>query len=261
MSEKNVYTTLWETNLIEGWYKRFSAVVKPFELPLLQIVIEKCNKIFKHKKNISMFEIGAGTGKYTSIVLNGIALDRKVNYMGIDVSEAQRSQFTENSRHFPKEVAVDGYDLCSWQDYKVTRKYDMIFSQHSWYGIKGDKENFEKIKEMLSNDGVCFIMLNSKENISQIAMEDNGEPPFSSEDLEKGLADCELSFERVRSYNDDYIKESFCKDGRLTQQGIDHFSYLYRKELQGNEQNVIKMIENAPNTAFRFPTDLVIVRK
>lgn len=261
MPKENTYTTLWEQDAIERLYRRFSAVVKPFELPLLEIVIQKCNELFAGKKVLSAFEIGAGTGKYTSIILNGIAQGKEVLYMGIDVSGAQREQFAENRVSFPKNVEIEGYELCSWQEYKVTRKYDVVFSQHSWYGIGGDKKNFEKIKKILSEDGVCFIMLNSKENISHIAIEDNCEPLFSSEDLEKGLAASGLSFERIRSYNYDYSKESFCKDGRLTQHGIDHFSYLYRRELKGDEQNIIDMIENAPEESFRFPTDLIIVKK
>ncbi len=261
MAEKTTYTELWEKDLIEVLYKRFSAVVKPFELPLLDIIIEKSSEIFKDKSELSMFEIGAGTGKYTSVILHGIATGRHITYTGIDVSPAQQKQFEENSKNFPESVEVSEYTLSSWQEYNVIKQYDLVLAQHSWYGIRGAPENFEKIKEILADKGVCFIMLNPKGNISHIAMENNGEPLFSSEDLEEGLNACGLSFEKIRSYNDDNPRESFYKDGRLTQHGLDHFSYLYRVDLQGDEQNVIDMINSAPDEAFRFPTDLIIIRK
>jgi SAM-dependent methyltransferase len=227
----------------------------------LNLIIEKSSKIFKDRSEISVFEIGAGTGKYTSIILHGIANNHLISYTGIDVSSAQKKQFEENRKNFPGCVTVGGYILSSWQEYNVTKKYDLVLAQHSWYGIQGNLENFEKIKEMLTDDGVCFIMLNSKSNISQIAMENNGEPLYSSEDLEESLRASSLSFEKIRSYNDDNPKEIFYKDGRLTQHGMDHFSYLYRKDLLGDEQNVIDLIKGAPDEAFRFPTDLFIVRK
>lgn len=260
MSDKTVYTELWEKDSIEVLYRKFSAVVKPFELPLLDIIVSKVVKIFKNRNELSMFEIGAGTGKHTTIILQGIAQNRHITYTGIDVSSTQHKQFEENSKNFPETVEVIDYILSSWQEYSITKKYDIVLAQHSWYGIGGASENFQKLKEIIADEGVCFIMLNSKGNISQIAMERNGELPFSSEDVEECLRAIGLSYEKIRSFNEDNPREKFCIDGRLTQHGIDHFSYLYRKELQGDEQNVIDMVQNAPDEAFRFPTDLIIVR-
>ena len=260
MSDKTVYTELWEKDAIEVLYKEFSAVVKPFELPLLDMVVKRVNKIFKDKHELSMFEIGAGTGKHTTIVLHGIAQNRSLSYTGIDVSSAQQKQFEENSKDFPETVAVIDYTLSSWQEYPISKRYYIVLAQHSWYGIGGALENFEKLKEVIADGGVCFIVLNSKENISRIAMEDNGESLFSSEDAGACLSAVGLSYERIRSFNEDNPRGKFYRDGRLTLHGIDYFSYLYRKELQAEEQNVIDMIQNAPDEAFRFPTDLIIVR-
>lgn len=262
MSEKpTLYSELWKQGLIERLYKRFSEVVKTFELPLLDVIVQKSLETFEGKDELSMFEIGAGTGKYTGVILRGIASGHHISYAGIDVSSAQQKQFEENRTKFPETVNVEGYTLSSWQDYQVTKPYDLVLAQHSWYGIGGATENFEKIKAILADDGVCFIMLNPKGNLSQIAMEHAGEHPFSSEDLEGGLVKSGLPFERIRSFNDDNTRESFLKDERLTQRGLDHFSYLYRRDLRGDEKDIIEMIESAPDDAFRFPTDLIIVRK
>lgn len=260
-SEKTKYTEQWERVEMERMYKKFSAVVKPFEVPLLNIAIERINEIFKDKEAISIFEIGAGAGQHTKVILNGIAAEHTVVYTGIDVSRAQKAQFEETAKEFPETVSVSDYAISSWQDYAAPTQYDIVVAQHSWYGIGGDVKNFEKIKNALAEGGVCFILLNPPENVSQIAMENNGEQPFSSDGIEKGLTAVGLSYEKITSYSDAYTKEDFCKDGRLTQLGKDHFSYLYRKELQGDEVNVIKMIEDAPDESFRFPTDIFIARK
>lgn len=261
MSEKPTYSELWKQGIIERLYQRFSEVVKTFELPLLDIIVQKSLEIFEGRDELSMFEIGAGTGKYTGVILRGIAPGHHISYTGIDISPAQQKKFEENRAKFPETVGVEGYTLSSWHDYQVTKPYDLVLAQHSWYGIGGATENFEKIKKILANDGVCFIMLNPKGNLSQIAMEHAGEKPFSSEDLEIGLTMSGLPFEKIRSYNDDNPRESFLHDGRLTQRGLDHFSYLYRKDLRGDEKDIIEMIESTPDDAFRFPTDLIIVRK
>lgn len=92
-------------------------------------------------------------------------------------------------------------------------------------------------------------------------MEHAGEQLFSSEDLEESLAASGLPFERVRSYNDDQTRDDFLAGGKLTRRGLDHFSYLYRKDLRDDEKGVIEMIERAPDDAFRFPTDLIVIRK
>lgn len=261
MSEKTTYTTLWEQDYMQDLYKRFSVIVKPFEVPLLDIAIQRINETFKDKQELSIFEIGAGSGQHTKIILNGIAKDHSIIYTGIDVSLAQKNTFEGNIKNFPGTILIKEYSLSSWQEYSVTSKYDVVLAQHSWYGIGSAVEHFEKLKAALADDGVGFIMLNPEGNVSQIAMEDNGEHPFSSEGIEQGLLAAGLSYEKVTSYSDLYNKQDFCKDGTLTQFGKDHFSYLYRKDLQGNEENVIKMIQNAPDEAFRFPTDIFIVRK
>jgi SAM-dependent methyltransferase len=260
MSDKTTYTELWEKDSIEVLYRKFSAVVKPFELPLLNLVIKKTDEIFEGRNDLSMFEIGAGTGKYTASILNGITQNHHLTYTGIDVSSAQHKQFEENSKAFPETVEVSEYTLASWQEYPVTRKYDLVVAQHSWYGIGGSLDSFEKLKAITAEGGVCFLMLNSKDNISHIAMENNGEPLFSSEDAEVSLRALGIPYEKVRSFNEDSPREKFLQNGRLTQHGIDHFSYLYRKALLGDEQNVIDMVQSAPDEAFRFPTDLIIVR-
>jgi len=261
MSEKTKYTEIWENNEIESLYKRFSAVVKPFEIPLLAILAKKANEIFRDRPGISIFEIGAGNGQHTQIILNAIDKNHNISYTGIDVSSAQREQFEVASKVFQSNVNVVEYTISSFQDYSPIKQYDVVISQHSWYGIGSDIKNFEKLRDILTDGGVCFIMLNPKGNLSQIAMQNNNENPFSSDDLDGPLTACGLRFERVTSYNDDNTRQSFCVDGKLTQHGLDHFSYLYRKDLQGDERNVIEMIKDAPDEAFRFPTDLIIVRK
>lgn len=267
MSEKTTYTEIWEKGLIEKLYKRFAIVVEPFESPLVTLAIEKSNEIFKGKSELSMFEIGAGSGKHTVIFLNGIANGRHISYTGIDVSSEQKKEFEEKMKTFPESVEVKEYVLSSWQEYVVAKKYDLVLAQHSWYGIREAQENFEKIQEILADGGVCFMMINSKKNISLIAMDEaakqNGESllSFGSEDLERGLTSSGLLFEKIRIHTDDCPREVFCKDDRLTPRGIDHFSYLFRKDLQGDEQDVLEVIKNAPDEAFRIPTDLFIVRK
>lgn len=261
MIEKTTYTELWENDFLEGLYKRFSIIVKPFETPLLEIMIKKINENFKTRDTITMFEIGSGSGQHTENIFKGIDPIHQIHYTGIDVSEKQRNLFNERSPNFPSNITVESYVVSSWQDYSVTEQYDIVVAQHSWYGIGKEQENFEKLKVALNDKGICFILLNPRSNASYIAMEDNGEKPFSSEELEEGLTASNLQFEKIRSFSDTYTKESFCKDGALTELGRNHFSYLYRKDLHGNEQNVIDMIMSTPDEAFRFPTDMFIVTK
>lgn len=261
MSDKKKYTEIWKDGQIESLYKRFLAIVGPFEIPLIETVIKKISEIFVDRKELSMFEIGAGSGKHTLAILGGVSEKHHIKYTGIDVSSAQQKQFEKTATLFPKNIEFKKYTLSSWQEYLVTQKYDIVLAQHSWYGIGRDIKNFKKIEESLSNDGVCFILINSKINMSQIAMQNNGESPFNSEDLDTSLTACGLSFERIRSYNDTYSRESFYENGRLTDRGLDYFSYLYRRDLRGDEQDVIDTINNAPDEAFRFPTDLIIIRK
>lgn len=99
MPEKPTYSEQWSKGLIESLYRRFAEGVKTFELPLLDTVIKRSREIFEGRDELSMFEIGAGTGKHTEIVLQGIAPSHHISYAGIDVSSAQEKQFEENQKN------------------------------------------------------------------------------------------------------------------------------------------------------------------
>lgn len=208
-----------------------------------------------------MFEIGAGSGQHTQIILESLSKNKIIDYTGIDVSEKQRELFIERSKSFNDNVKVNEYTIAPWQEYIVKNKYDVVLSQHSWYGIGEAARNFEKIKDVLADDGVCFVVLNSRLNLSLIAMDNGGLRVLSSEDFELGAINAGLKLERIRSYNHDNPRGVFYGDGKLTQHGLDHFSYLYRKDLKGDEQNVIDMLISAPDESFLFPTDLLVIRK
>ena len=261
MSEKTNYTELWEKGFMEGLYKRFSDLISPLDTPLLNVIIERSNTIFENRNEISMLEIGAGSGVRTAFVLDGVADNRKVSYTGIDVSDAQREIFKESSSRFPENVTVKEYVLSPWQDYEVTKKYDLIIAQHSWYGIGGNPIYIKKLVDSIDKGGVAFVMLSGEETVSLLVWRANGDELFSAEDFEKALKVEGITFEKIREASDTYTREDFYKDGKLTSKGIDLCGYLYKKELHGDEQNVIEMICSIPDEAFRYPKFLFIIRK
>lgn len=261
MSEKTEYTRQWENNNLEKLYRRFSAVVKPFELPLLDLLIDEVKNKFTEASELSVFEIGSGNGQHTKIILNSLSEKFDLHYEGIDVSSAQREAFYENYKDFAKNIKIINYEISSWQDYTPNKQYDIVLAQHSWYGIGSDLSNFEKLKNIISDDGICFVLLNSKTNLSQIAMENNGERAFSSEDFEKGAMAVGLKLKNIRSYNDESDINNFYQNNKLTQRALDHFSYVYRRDLKDDDMNVIEMLKSAPVESFRFPTDLIIITK
>lgn len=261
MSGKTEYTKQWESDGLEKLYRRFSVVVRPFEIPLLDLLIDEVKNKFTEASDLTVFEIGSGNGQHTKIILNSLSKKFDLLYEAIDVSSTQRDAFYENSKEFADNIKIVKYEISPWQDYNVQKQYDIVLSQHSWYGIGSDLSNFEKLKNIMSDDGVCFVLLNSKTNLSQIAMENNGEKAFSSEDFEKGAMAVGLKLKIIRSYNDESDINNFYQDSKLTQRALDHFSYLYRRDLKDDDLNVIEMLKSAPLESFRFPTDLIIITK
>lgn len=246
---------------MEGLYKKFSNLISPLDTPLLEVIIKKCKENFKDKKDIAMLEIGAGNGIHSMVIVNGLAEDHVVTYTGIDVSEKQREAFVKNSKSFADGVTVLGYTISPWQEYEDEKKYDLILAQHSWYGIGGAQKYIIKLLDALNDGGVAFVMLSSIETISLFVWEKQGMELFSSEDFGETLAKAGVVFEKIREQSDIYTREDFYSEGILTEKGKDLCGYLYRKELSGDEQDIVELLRSAPEEAFRYPKDLFIIRK
>ncbi len=260
MQDKTIYTNLWESDLMKNLYKRFSAIVKPFDIPLLDFIVKKTNEELKDREVISILEIGAGSGQGALYLLNALSEKYYIKYTGIDVSDTQKILFKETSVQFPETATVEEYILSSWQEFDVTKKYDLIVAQHSWYGIGADDANFLKIREALAPGGLCFVILDPKSNISSLAMEANGEHLYSSEDFEQVLMALSFLYEKAMTESDVLHRNDFSKDGILTEFGKDFFSYLYRRELTDEEKEVMTMIERAPEESFRYHIDMFIIK-
>lgn len=259
--EKTKYTEQWEKEEMERLYKKFAALIGPLDMPLIGVMTKRINEHFKYKKEISMLEIGAGAGRATALILDSIANDRRIIYDGLDVSPSQQKGFEEN-KDLPRAGAIfKNYELSSWQDYQVRHHYDLVLAQHSWYGIGGDKKFIEKLVSSISEGGMAFVMLSGAETISLHAWRSMGEQGFSAEDFEKALQEAGVQYEKIKEESDTYKREDFYKDGKLTQAGIDLCGYLYKKELKGDEAEVIEMIKSAPDSAFKYPKFLFIITK
>jgi SAM-dependent methyltransferase len=258
--QKTQYTEHWEQEAMQRLYKKFAALIGPLDQPLIEELTRIAQERFKDRSVISMLEIGAGSGRSLAHIAHGLG-EKQITYTGIDVSTEQRALFKEKEGGLPATVHVDDYAISSWQEYTPTQKYDLVLAQHSWYGIGADSKYVYKLINSLNEGGIAFVMLSGEDTISLVAWKAMGEKGFSAEDFEKSLSDSGVSFDTIEEESDTYTRESFYKDGRLTQAGIDLCGYLYKKELHGDEPDVITMIESAPENAFRYPKFLFVIKK
>ncbi len=258
---KTNYTEQWEQEFMQRLYKNFAELVGPLDQPLLEEIARRAKVQLKDKTEISMLEIGAGGGRSLAYLVAEVAKDKKVDYAGIDVSAEQQKLFGESANSFPENVHIQGYTLSPWQEYTPTQKYDLILAQHSWYGIGGDTKYIYKLLNTLNEGGVAFVMLSGEETVSISAWKAIGEEYFSAEKFEEALVSSGVAFEKVREASDTYKREDFYKNGRLTEKGVDLCSYLYKKGLKGDEQEVIDMMRTVPDEAFRYPKFLFTLKK
>lgn len=259
--EKTEYTESWEQDFMQTLYKKFAAIIGPLDQPLLEEIVAQCRDRFKDKKEISMLEIGAGAGRSLTFLVEGFGKDKQIHYRGLDVSAAQHTAFIENEKTFPENIHTEEYALSSWQDYDVKEKADIIIAQHSWYGIGSDPHYITKLDDAIKEGGIAFVMLSGAETISLLAWKSKGIDSFSAEDFDKALLTAGVPFERIMDASAPFTREDFVKDGRLTQKGIDLCGYLYKKELKGDEPEVIKLLEEAPEEAFKYPKFLFVIKK
>lgn len=258
---KTSYTEDWEKESLEVLYRKFIALVGPLDRPLIEAMTEKGRNALLGHTHFSALEIGAGAGRETGKIVGDIALGRDVTYTGIDVSDAQRKAFLANKESFPQNIAVENYLLSSWQDYAVAQKYDLIFAQHSWYGIGGNPTDVRKVVDSLSDTGIAFVTLSGIETISLHAWKMQGDSVFGAEDFAQAATIAGVSFEQFVEEGNAFTREDFYKDDQLTQKGIDLCGYLYKKELRGDEQEIISMLQSAPDRAFQYPRFLFTLHK
>ena len=118
-----------------------------FDKFIIETILEKI-KPFVKLSSIDVLDIGCGDGRKGRYVAQ-----KTKSYTGIDPSE-ERIRIAINKVKSKKVIFLN-YSL---EDFNTKKKYDLITFFFSWHYMKNFDLTLKKIKELLSDKGIIFIL-------------------------------------------------------------------------------------------------------
>lgn len=127
----------------------FSCLVPKSIVPIFaQIWRKKVNEKY-FNKNSSILDVGCGRGEFLSFLSSGGYSD----VMGIDL-------FIDDE-NIPDDVDIVKTSL---EEFNPSKKYDVIFSNHSFEHMENPLKNLKCYEKLLKKDGLIFIRIPIKSN-------------------------------------------------------------------------------------------------
>ncbi|WP_242850593.1 methyltransferase domain-containing protein [Clostridium lundense] len=151
-----------------GVAKNYNKYVYENRIYMLDNIIKS---VFKNLKNISMLELGPGTGVFTEYYKNkGIK-----NYTAIDISEKSVSEL---KRTFKNYTFING-DISN-EEYYNNKKYDFIYAADVLAHITNESKYESTIKNIanaLNKNGICILIdsvsaINTKSESEHVVIRD-----------------------------------------------------------------------------------------
>ncbi|MCR4327252.1 MAG: class I SAM-dependent methyltransferase [Nanoarchaeota archaeon] len=148
---KNILKETWESQYSEN--QDTAIKDKPFFELEIKTIKKEVEKISKEKDNLSILELGCGTGFLASELIKDSLKDRKYTYTGVDLSK--NAIEISKSRKIPKTFFLE-IDFFNFFE-KSTKKFDLIISQRSIMALLKKEEQIKLLKlisSRLTNKGI-----------------------------------------------------------------------------------------------------------
>lgn len=250
------YTELWAEKNLAKLYAGFRAILKKGEDELSLKIAEGIERDAQLPETVNFLDIGAGGGESTLRIVKKLSEKHNIVYHGIDVSEEQRTSFRLRASTLPNNVDINSYQITSWENF-TPEKYDLIIAYHSWYGITGD-DSILKLRDSLTENGSAYVLLSLDKNLTNLATQQNGEKTYGADDFKNDLTRLGIAFEEEEFFDANLNRNSFIKDGKLTQVGKDYLAYLYRRPIDEDlEKSIIPWLSTLPDEAFTAPGSMI----
>jgi|GEM_PF-1990280 hypothetical protein len=269
---ENSYQKTWKENQLVELYDKFRRFIDPAEKEYIKILISEIEKHCRAHKmdSIRILDIGAGAGHSTVPILASLSKKFKIEYDYLDVSSNQKQEFIKEVKDNKLQKILGDFWITSWEKFSGGKKYDLILSYHSWYGItdwQSPRNNtLLKIKKYLTKNGMGAIVINSRNNITQDIVLERGEKIVSSENLLEAMKSLDIFFLKKPLYYFNFNKSTFLTGEKIKRSAYGFFGYLYRKPFGEmgkleKEKLMRNLLNRKDDCYFKIPCDLIEIFK
>lgn len=238
-------------------FQKFKHFLWPVEKEAGDFLVEKLHEQWQdpaNKDHLHVLEIGCGNGAMTKHVLHQLKSDYKVgSYTGLDVSAA----LLHTAKKELHTLSSESHELFL-QDantYQTDKKYDLILSLNSWYGLEKDKIAY--YQSLLTPTGILVILINSQKNLIWQMRHLYDAQLLASQDI-KAYLDTNAIFFKEWAWNSrKWHRSQFCNPIGIKPEAIPFFQYVTREEKL--DQTLKNIVANMPPAAFSLAQEVFFI--